>query len=106
MVDRCAAAVGLAIASHDPGFTLEEGARLFAGVFETVERIDVPGKLCLNGIEPALDYVASLSRVLRAAPDPDRLAVLLGALREVGQSTIATRGVLTFTATAGCLVCR
>jgi len=105
-VDRCAARLGLAVTAHDPGLTLDQAAALFAGVFDTVERADVPGQLHLTDAAPVLGYVASLSHVLRAAPDPGQLAALLAAVREEAESTIAAQGCLALTATAGCLICR
>lgn len=106
LVDRCAARCGLAVAAHDPGLTLDEAAGLFAGVFDTVEQVDAPGQLCLTDADPVLGYVASLSRVLRATADPGQLGVLLAAVREEAESTIAAQGCLALTATTGCLICR
>ncbi len=106
LVDRCAARLGLAITAHDPGLTLDQAAGLFAGVFDTVEQVDVPGQLRLTDPDPVLGYVASLSRVLRAAPDPRQLAALLAAVRVEAESRIAAQDCLALTATAGCLICR
>lgn len=106
LVDRCAASLGLAVAAHDPGLTLDHAAALFAGVFNAVERHDAPGQLRLTDADPVLDYVASLSRVLHGTPDPRQLAALLAAVREEAQSIIAARGCLALTATGGCLICR
>jgi SAM-dependent methyltransferase len=106
LVDRCAASVGLVVTAHDSGLTLDQAAVLFAGVFDTVERADAPGQLRLTDPDPVLGYVASLSRVLRAAPDPRQLAALLAAVREEAESMIAAQGCLALSATAGCLICR
>jgi SAM-dependent methyltransferase len=106
LVDRCAASLGLAITAHDPGLTLDQAAALFAGVFDAAERHDVPGQLRLTDADPVLGYVGSLSRVLRAAPDPRQLAALLAAVREEAESAIAAQGCLALTATGGCLIFR
>jgi SAM-dependent methyltransferase len=106
LVDCCADSLGLAVTAHDPGLTLDQAAALFAGYFDTVEQADVPGQLRLTDADPVVGYVASLSRVLRAAPDPRQLAALLTAVRAEAESTIAAQGCLALTATAGCLICR
>ena len=106
LVDRCADRCGLAVTAHDPGLTLDEAAGLFARVFGTVEQADAPGQLRLTDAGPLVGYVASLARVQRAAANPGQLAVLLAAVREEADSTLAALGCLALTATAGCVICR
>jgi hypothetical protein len=86
--------------------TLDQAAGLFAGVFDAVEQVDAPGQLRLTDADPVLGYVASLSRVLRAAPEPGQLGALLAAVREETESAIAAHGCLALTATGGCLICQ
>lgn len=106
LIDGCASRSGLSIAPHDPGLTLDGALALFDGLFDTVRRVDTPGALHVTDSRAVLDYVASLSRVLRAAPTADQRERFLDHLGDSVEASIADDGYMSLTATSGCLVCQ
>jgi ubiquinone/menaquinone biosynthesis C-methylase UbiE len=100
------AALGL----PDPGFrveygtylsmTLDDGQRLLAEVFDTVERHDFIARLVLPSAEPAARYIGSM-RATQAMPDPAAFTAAA-----VARIPFGPDGSFVVTTHCGLLVCR